>query len=566
VVLPYDMECMEVDEECAARVRDFEKIASEMKAGKASGGTFLRTDARGSVEKMHVSYAPITAAAYRPIDGSDFTRGTTRAFRSLVYSLALAQPNADLMEPFRTLEGDIQRQVNICIGVLAALIVVSAALLLYISFRMTESIIHPVLHLLAMVKNVNRIHSEDHFKPLNNYAVSREVVAIYHTFSMLFKVVRFANAAFFSGDIDGAYWVLVDAHRLFCSLNNKKAIGVASNNLGNCLLAMYRTMDKANPSGEGSQRICGLSKADIIARGTAYFNVAIKLGEEAYDRFYEEEGWSANCLVFMQHLSNRYFNRAIFLLTVKDDHPMPKEAERLGFRDLEIVMDMDVEVASQCLEVGFTVDKVEKFELSVSRIRGLLSLLEISFKDEWELEELIGSAFRELKAALRNVDSDLFAAVSPAGRMQQLDTELIMYAQLCGRKEEAARVAIRMLLEDEFVLYDAQCLAVKALVDFVHSEDDGDGESGSNYPISAEAKDELDVFNTQLHQDVLETIIRRVSDANKEEEGSIDVSGSLRKSRISRTGRAGQPFSSSRSRLSLSLKETTRGDFTMEAF
>ena len=42
------------------------------------------------------------------------------------------------------------------------------------------------------------------------------------------------------------------------------------------------------------------------------------------------------CLVFMQHLANRYFNRAIFFLTTSADHENQSEAQALGFRDLQI--------------------------------------------------------------------------------------------------------------------------------------------------------------------------------------------------------------------------------------
>ena len=78
------------------------------------------------------------------------------------------------------------------------------------------------------------------------------------------------------------------------------------------MLTMYRAMEV---SGDNETR--GLSERGVTEKGTAYFAYSIKLGEEAYDQFYNELGWSEECLVFMQHLANRYFNRAGFCFTHK---------------------------------------------------------------------------------------------------------------------------------------------------------------------------------------------------------------------------------------------------------
>ena len=107
------------------------------------------------------------------------------------------------------------------------------------------------------------------------------------------------------------------------------------------MLTIYRRMEETK-----EERVCGFTRKEVVQKGMGYFHKAIKLGEAAYDDFYEREGWSPNCLEFMQHLSNRYFNRAMFLLTVKESHHNPKELEELGFRDLQIVRDMDVEVSA----------------------------------------------------------------------------------------------------------------------------------------------------------------------------------------------------------------------------
>ena len=190
----------------------------------------------------------------------------------------------------------------------------------------------------------------------------------------------------------------------------------------------------------------------------------------------EKKGWSEECLVFMQFLANRYFNRAIFFLTTSRDHENRKEAESLGFRDLQITGDMDCEIVNQCLESGFRINRVERYELMLSRCRGLLGLVELGYgSDELFLDDQITSVYDDLKIALKTRSTNpLFKDVSVAGRMQKLDVELIRYFHLAKSDDiNAARVAIRMLIEDEYIFPDAEEEAIKMLLlymDTAHDE------------------------------------------------------------------------------------------------
>ena len=255
---------------------------------------------------------------------------------------------------------------------------------------------------------------------------------------MLFKAMRSANAAFYAGALEAAYLVLVDALRLFNRLDNKKAIGIASNNLGNTMLAMYREMQL-----EGKHEIAGLSKKKVVVKGIAYFHEAIQLGEQAYDEFYNEQGWTPTCLDFMQHLSNRYFNRGLFLLTVKESHEKPKECQRLGLRDLEIARDMDREVVAYGEEIGWgSRDRPAKlFDVKLVRLRGYNILLSLGYEDSWEMEQLFEDAFELIKTEKKRESSDLFAAISIAGRLQEIETELMKFKLHTGDIETAAKIA-----------------------------------------------------------------------------------------------------------------------------
>ncbi len=169
-----------------------------------------------------------------------------------------------------------------------------------------------------------------------------EVDSVYATMETLFKILRSANEAFYAGELSLAYNVMKDSLRLFSRLKNKKAMAVTANNLGILCLTMYRSA-----VAKGDEHFGDMTLADIASEGSAYFTVAIKLGEEQYEQFYEEEGWSEECLKFMQGLANRYFNRALFSLSTKQHAKCPEEFVASGFRDIQITGDMDCEIKDQ---------------------------------------------------------------------------------------------------------------------------------------------------------------------------------------------------------------------------
>ena len=242
---------------------------------------------------------------------------------------------------------------------------------------------------------------------------------------------------------------------------NKKAIGVASNNLGNTMLGMYQEMER-----EHINMLAGLSKGQLLTKGIAYFHEAIILGEKAYDEFYSLHGWTPICLDFMQHLANRYFNRGLFLLSLKDLHEKPDDIEKLGKRDLQIACDMDCEVISYGEEVGWeTYDRIEKiFEVKIVRAVGYNLLLEMGYEDEWDIGGLLDEAFTIIKTEKNKENSSLFTRITYPGRMQEIETELMKFLQRTGDLDMASRVAVRCLHEDEKVFVDTQSRAIEVLL------------------------------------------------------------------------------------------------------
>ena len=328
----------------------------------------------------------------------------------------------------------------------------------------------------------HRLKVDDDPPTIENSTGSKEIVSVCNTVLILYRIVRTANDFFFYGELEMAYIVLVDALKLFRKLDNKKAIAVASNNLGNIMLHMYNEITEL-----GLPTHCGLSKQEIISRGMLHFHEAISLGEKAYDEFYEAEGWTPNCLDFMQHLANRYFNRAFFLLSIKDDHSHPEKIEELGIRDLEIARDMDFEIVEYGEDVGFNRENRahKRFQVNVCRARGHNQLLEMGYPDdmmkkkgypeEWDLEERLEDAFRSLQAENRRGTSKLFEDVTVVGRLQQIETQIMRYKMVMGDSDTAAKIAVRLLTEDAYLLSEAANASVKVLtayVDMVETWDD----------------------------------------------------------------------------------------------
>ena len=446
---------------CENREIFVDTILKKMQVGGSGSTKFARRSADGQEEQVYFTYAPITVKSFRAIDPSNITRGVEE-YEITPYSLALGEPQSAIFSTFEEIEDPLDFTVTISMTVMSVMIVVAFGFVALISSRAARSIVVPVAQLLTLIQNINRFDITEDLPEIQDGSV--EVSKVRDTFERLYMVVRFANTAFFSGELVKAYETLNDALELFTKLNNPKAMGVANNNLGNTMLTVYRALNKT-----GIPSICGLSKEKAVSKGIDYFNAAIDAGEKALAKINDEEGWSTNYLIFMQQLSNRYFNRAIFLMTVKKDHPNPMEAERQGVMDLSTTKDMDREVVDNGDQQGFKGDRDVYFDLLLSRIKGILLLVSLGYEDEWGLDELFDDARRELVNAMKDPSSNvLFRHVEPAGQMQRLDSALIQYYRVGEEKDvhKAAEVAIRMMYEDDYVLGEAASIAIKALIDF----------------------------------------------------------------------------------------------------
>lgn len=151
-ILPNDFPCDR--SHCTKNVDLFNSLVAAMKDGRDGFANFERTRSDRKTETIHMGYAPVVVKSYRPIDSSDISRGV-QADSYLVYSVALAEPETDMLEPFDPVESEIQAQIRAATVVLCVLISLSTLLVAYFSHKVASSISSSMVYLLDLVRLIN---------------------------------------------------------------------------------------------------------------------------------------------------------------------------------------------------------------------------------------------------------------------------------------------------------------------------------------------------------------------------------------------------------------------------
>ena len=130
-----------------------------------------------------------------------------------------------------------------------------------------------------------------------------------------------------------------------------------------------------------------------------------------------------------------------------------EDAEAQGVKDLDRAKSLDQEAYLYTRERGQTVQQARsEFFCLLRRARGMLKLVQESgYKDVWGIEDLIEQA-HDLIHNPAFSDSTLFENVNIVARNQQVQDLRIQYALSKGETEEAAKMAIKILVEDEYVV------------------------------------------------------------------------------------------------------------------
>ena len=216
------------------------------------------------------------------------------------------------------------------------------------------------------------------------------------------------------------------------------ALGVANNNLGTMVLKEQMERSSATKRND-----------EVYFTGMQYFAEAIRIGTYEYQNAPQDNTKGD----FIKQLANRYFNRGMFYIFNRK-HPMaPTNLEETGTKDLLRAKSLDEEAKSYWRDRGQLRKQARtEFGCLLRRARGMLTLVvDCGFQDVWGIDGLI----KEAEMMLKNPEykkSNLFENISMTARRQQVDDLKIQYALSKDDTESAARIAIKMLAEDEFII------------------------------------------------------------------------------------------------------------------
>lgn len=323
-----------------------------------------------------------------------------------------------------------------------------------LSLKITFYVTKPMITLLRAVQNINSGSVDGEFPPLQGG--SREVHRVYNTFAKLYKVVRISNTAFFSGNLKWAYHFVYDALQLFRKVNDQKAVGIACNNLGNTLFAL-------SYDSEGDAVLDSSSEdGSIVSVALRHYDEAVELGQNEFNQAPPTE-LKAD---FALQLADRLFNRGLFLLLVDGEPCAPGDARERAYADIRRARHLDYDAKDYLLEHRLLLkNSAEYFGRLIRRINGLADFFDdIGLREVWNVKELIEDADQLLFAAWNETAPPLFEEVNKVGRLQQLEGAAILLYLSMGNELEAARLAMRMFVEDEYILESSFARAGEALM------------------------------------------------------------------------------------------------------
>ena len=428
----------------------FGEIVGRMKAGEAGSDYFSRTLESGQVESLYLAFGPVRMEIVKTLNGSDFARGVAET-DSIVYLFAIAMPRATLIE---SSDGDLDHDLWVLLVVFLFVSIATASVTTFFTFVVAVEIATPVMILSSIVAGINAGHIDDDIPPIDGG--SREVNHLYHSFATLSKIIRLSNTAFFSGNIEWALKFLTDALILYRNVDDKKAIGVALNNLGNAYLSLYLT--KGNP------HMCCFNEMRCVkvAAHLCYCEAIEGVLEDYENSVNNESVDDEERAELAQQLANRYFNRGIFLLLTVNDPCAPKNSGEMARKDLRAASRLDMDVRDFWVRTRQVKSNSEYyFDRLIRRVSGLLSC---PGDDSIDVEELLNEADNLLGSIGKDDQAPLFQQMTRIGRLQQLEEVAIRNELKRGRVDGAVRYAVRMFVEDEYLIESAFVAAADAIL------------------------------------------------------------------------------------------------------
>ncbi|KAG7350669.1 hypothetical protein IV203_010029 [Nitzschia inconspicua] len=436
------------------------EIVSELKAGGKGQKQFSISREDGSKEDICLAYAPVTVEILLGIDPREFG-SSVNSSDAFVYSVAVGKPCADFRMPLEKFEDKVNQHIQSIGMIYSTLNVVNTFLFVVFAGFAAMYIALPVIRLLNIVIEVNRDGSEN-LPPLNGGC--KEIHGVYNTFSKFNKVVRVSNTAFFGNDLEMAHHFVRDALTLFRSVHDSKAIGIACNNLANTLFAIR--FEQAN-----QVQCCENEHYCSITEALQLYDEAVLSAQHEFEGAADDSEKAS----FATQLSDRLFNRGLFLLFVAGYDCAPEDARERGYDDVTIARNLHYDVKDYMLSHRLIFSNASSyFNRLLRRINCLAAFYDdVGLREIWDAEVLLEEAY-QLAAAAVEVSAKgkcpLFSEVNQTGRLQQLESSAILLAIQSEDYLQAAKIGMRMLVEDSYLLESCFADAAEALLQVMKDE------------------------------------------------------------------------------------------------
>eukprot|EP00529_Nitzschia_sp_RCC80_P002757 CAMPEP_0113467282 /NCGR_PEP_ID=MMETSP0014_2-20120614/14730_1 /TAXON_ID=2857 /ORGANISM="Nitzschia sp." /LENGTH=1767 /DNA_ID=CAMNT_0000359577 /DNA_START=361 /DNA_END=5664 /DNA_ORIENTATION=+ /assembly_acc=CAM_ASM_000159 len=423
------------------------EILPSMKNGTSGYREFNITNDEGVNALMCLSFAPVSFDVMLPIAPDDYAAGVKKS-RALVYSLGVGVPCQNISFPFRKVEGEVRDDLEENLDTYISVNVIATSLFIIFSAFAAAYISRPMIKLLNIVRQTNSGEPVDNIPPLKGGC--KEVQDVYSTFAKLNKIVRVSNNSFFSGNLDMALHFVSDALTLFRHVDDQKAIAVACNNLANTLFALQH-----------DQRLEKAPDPRQVDQVLSLYDEAVERGHTNFTSVDEDNDLKVR---YALQLSDRVFNRGLYYFFLGD-------IER-GTADIAFARNLYYDIREILLtrkQLFSTAD--EYFNRLLRRISCLTVCLQgfEGLRQLWDPETLIDEADHMVAAAWTATNCPLFREVQRIGRRQQLESSAILLAvhSECDDPLHAAKLGIRMLVEDLYMLEPAFVRAAEALLEAI---------------------------------------------------------------------------------------------------
>eukprot|EP00751_Fragilariopsis_kerguelensis_P019042 CAMPEP_0170835490 /NCGR_PEP_ID=MMETSP0734-20130129/1610_1 /TAXON_ID=186038 /ORGANISM="Fragilariopsis kerguelensis, Strain L26-C5" /LENGTH=939 /DNA_ID=CAMNT_0011202311 /DNA_START=88 /DNA_END=2904 /DNA_ORIENTATION=- len=454
--------------------RDYfeENVLPLMKAGERGNVSFSYTKEDESEEKICLYFSPVKIPMVVAKEPADFT-AATKVSEYLVYSIGAGKPCDEIKRPYDGVEDAVNEDLMSLQHIFVLIIILSTVFFVIFSVVAGIYIAFPMIQLSNIVTNTKK-GEFDSIPPLEGGC--KEVQGVYNTFAKLNKIIKVSNRSFFYGNLDMAHHFVSDALILYRKINDRKAIGVTCNNLANTLFAIrYEQMDEVHCCDSSAKNVC------FVKEALSLYNEAVNYSQQDFDRT-EDSDLKVNYAI---QLADRLFNRGLYLLFIDGYDCAPEDSRQRGYNDVTFSRNLHYDIRDYFVENKQLFSNASSyFSRLIRRINCLAAFYDdVGLREIWDAQVLLDEADQLARAAVkvhtRGLSCPLFEEVYCSGRLQQLEGLQVLLAMNSGDNIGAARIGMRMIVEDTFLLESSFVRAAEALLRIMKDTEKGEEEDVS---------------------------------------------------------------------------------------